>query len=408
MVTPRICGCGSITSIVKNIARQLSERNKVVIFSTDATKVDSYFQRNSFSVAGKRKIINNVDLEIFPIMFVGFLARILTLLCLFWGLRSAPHALRKILNLKHLFGIFVSSTYLSPDLLFKLLKVEDNFDVIISFTFPHITNLYSNIASTLNFSKLIIIPFFHIYDASFRFPYLLNILRSADKVIATTLAEKNIMTNLGVNHDRIIVGIPLGLKKNEIKGSADLFRKKYSIGTERVILFVGRQQGVRGLFFLIEAVKKIVANLAVKLVIIGEPIEKTPSLPFIVNLGRVHSSIRDSAYRAADVVAIPSPREALGFVYLEAMACGKAIIMCDTPVSRELFGNSALYVKFGDIQGLSDVLQEILHNNSLRTELGKLSKSKLFTNFSPEKTLQFESIINSMIKIDGPLSKRFH
>jgi glycosyltransferase involved in cell wall biosynthesis len=63
------------------------------------------------------------------------------------------------------------------------------------------------------------------------------------------------------------------------------------------------------------------------------------------------------AYRAADVFIGPTLREeGFGLPTLEALSCGVACLLSDTPGNREIAGEAATYFQEGDAQGLADAL----------------------------------------------------
>jgi len=67
------------------------------------------------------------------------------------------------------------------------------------------------------------------------------------------------------------------------------------------------------------------------------------------------------AYRASDIFLGPSRREGgLGLSLLEALACGLACLLSDTPGHREIAGTAAWYFRDGDAGSLADTLPQLL------------------------------------------------
>jgi glycosyltransferase involved in cell wall biosynthesis len=67
------------------------------------------------------------------------------------------------------------------------------------------------------------------------------------------------------------------------------------------------------------------------------------------------------AYRASDLFLGPSrPEEGFGLPVLEALSCGVACLLSDTPGHREIAGDAALYFADGDPESLAAKLPEAL------------------------------------------------
>jgi alpha-1,3-rhamnosyl/mannosyltransferase len=67
-------------------------------------------------------------------------------------------------------------------------------------------------------------------------------------------------------------------------------------------------------------------------------------------------------YARAAVFAFLSEYEGFGLTPLEALAAGVPIVVLDTPVAREVYGDAAHYVALGDVRGAADVLTRLLQN----------------------------------------------
>jgi alpha-1,3-rhamnosyl/mannosyltransferase len=67
-----------------------------------------------------------------------------------------------------------------------------------------------------------------------------------------------------------------------------------------------------------------------------------------------------SLYARAAVFAFLSEYEGFGLTPLEALAAGVPIVVLDTPVAREVYGPTAVYVAAGDIDGTAAALRTYL------------------------------------------------
>jgi D-inositol-3-phosphate glycosyltransferase len=162
--------------------------------------------------------------------------------------------------------------------------------------------------------------------------------RQADRIIASTPREKEILVRLyGADSDRISV-IPCGV-------NMDLFRpvdraaarQKLGLGDEKIVLFVGRIEALKGLDRLIESLKLVHAPRVTLLVVGGEggsaDVAGLRALAGqlgpgrnVVFTGPVAQDRLPDYYGAADVFALPSYYESFGMAALEALACGTLVI----------------------------------------------------------------------------------
>ena len=71
------------------------------------------------------------------------------------------------------------------------------------------------------------------------------------------------------------------------------------------------------------------------------------------------------------VFALPSSYEALGCVYLEAMACGKPVVGCRGQGIEEIVqsGTNGFLVEQCDVRGLTEVLSRLLRDPDLRQQI---------------------------------------
>jgi glycosyltransferase involved in cell wall biosynthesis len=67
-----------------------------------------------------------------------------------------------------------------------------------------------------------------------------------------------------------------------------------------------------------------------------------------------------SLYARASVFAFFSEYEGFGLTPLEAMAAGVPPVVLDTPVAREVYGDAALFVAHGDVEGAARTIDRLL------------------------------------------------
>ncbi len=118
--------------------------------------------------------------------------------------------------------------------------------------------------------------------------------------------------------------------------------------------------------------------------------------------GRVVGTSRGYAgcYAAAMLVVLPSYREGLPKVLLEAAACGKAIVATDVPGCREIVRDrfNGLLVAPRDSTALAAAIEELLSDQALREVMGQRSRTRVLAEWSsPRITEQVLGLYRDMV-----------
>jgi D-inositol-3-phosphate glycosyltransferase len=225
-----------------------------------------------------------------------------------------------------------------------------------------------------------------------------KILQQADKIIAATQAELAQLQWLYKAVVSKIAVIPPGVENCRFYPiPSDEAREFIGIPPcERMILFVGRIEPLKGLDVLLEAIAlmrkqgKWDKNPFCLMVIGGEPEasenEKSSEMARIQAL-REHFDLQDLVvfagkrsqdtlpyyYSAAEAVVVPSHYESFGMVALEAMACGTPVVASEVGGLAYLVqdGVTGFTVPVDEPQALADHLYELLDDDQLRARMSQ-------------------------------------
>jgi D-inositol-3-phosphate glycosyltransferase len=214
------------------------------------------------------------------------------------------------------------------------------------------------------------------------------IATTADRIVAASMHEKHLLTALcGADPNRIEV-VPCGVDIDRFTPmDKEISRKKLGIPAgERVILFVGRIEPLKGIDILISAAAQLHDDENFRVLIVGgdeRTQERVDELRahaegldidhHLTWIGAVPHEDLPLYYNAADVCVVPSYYESFGLVAIESMACG-------TPVVASRVGGLTTTIRDGETgylipwrcpEPFAERLELLLDNDELRASLGR-------------------------------------
>jgi glycosyltransferase involved in cell wall biosynthesis len=209
-----------------------------------------------------------------------------------------------------------------------------------------------------------------------------RLVRDAATVIATTMLEVDDIRGYGVPADRLTI-VPNAVA-DAIDPDADpaLFRARHAIGEAPFVLFVGRLHTVKGPDLLLDAFARIAPRVPrIHLVIAGPDhglratLERR--LASLALADRVHLvgylDRRETmaAFRAAMMLAVPSRREAMSLVALEAGIAGTPVLLTETCGFGEVEAIGGGRVVPATVEGLAAGLDDLLSDASRLPAMGE-------------------------------------
>ncbi len=201
-------------------------------------------------------------------------------------------------------------------------------------------------------------------------------MSSSASVIFTDseFSRSEIASRLGVHAARLVV-IPPG-----VPGTVTFTEQDRSTSREPLVLFVGTRLNRRNLPELIAAFARATESRPeARLVIVGgdrtwphQDLNQTASAygvgqKMVLSSYLSHDALRD-LYARASVFAFLSEYEGFGLTPLEALTAGVPIVVLDTPIAREVYGDAAEYVGVGDIDATATAIRRFLDSPSTARE----------------------------------------
>jgi D-inositol-3-phosphate glycosyltransferase len=222
-----------------------------------------------------------------------------------------------------------------------------------------------------------------------------QVVDESDRLVANTEVEADQLIDLyGASPDRVLIvppGVDLERFTPTTPAQRQAARASFDVPQDAVVLaFVGRIQPLKAPDVLLRAAAEMVArdpSLASRLVVLvvggasGSGRAQPTALRELAGELGITELVRflppmaadglARAYRAADVVAVPSHNESFGLVALEAQACGTPVVAAAVgglPVAVD-HGVSGLLVGGHDPARWADTLAEVALRPGLRDQL---------------------------------------
>lgn len=203
---------------------------------------------------------------------------------------------------------------------------------------------------------------------------------------------------VGLDATRISV-IPNGVDVESFRPAPDTQAEPDTIG------FVGTLCEKKGLRHLLRAVEVLHSEgRSVRVLLAGRDIgsssgsgtylddvlrELSPSVrDGVEHLGRVPHEQIPAVFARSSVVALPSIMEAHPIAWLEAMACGRAVLASSRGPGPEVIrdGIDGLLREPTDVEGLAEGLRTLLDVPELADALGRAARQRVLDNFSLDRT----------------------
>ena len=166
------------------------------------------------------------------------------------------------------------------------------------------------------------------------------LMRECDRIIASTEREKEMLGSLYDAPSEKVAVIPCGVNLELFRPmDRGWARRQIGIRSDKLALYAGRIEKIKGLEQLLRAVEKTGSINDLKLLIVGgdessrDEVSRLRSLAHELGIGgkvefreSVPQETLPAYYNAADVFVLPSYYESFGMAALEALACGTPVV----------------------------------------------------------------------------------
>jgi len=247
------------------------------------------------------------------------------------------------------------------------------------------------------------------------------VVRGADRIICATEHEQGLLRTLYGADPNTLATIPCGVdtaRFQPIAGEAcEAMRRRLGLEGERILVFVGRVEPLKGLDVVIDAIAQLDAPRPLLLVVGGDGHASAEMrrlserargagvgdrLRFV---GAVPQQDLAAVYSLAEVCVVPSYYESFGMAALEAQACG-------TPVVASRVGGLPSAIRDGETgflvpwrcpQPFAEQLDLLLRNTGLRRRFGESARAWAmrfaWSEIAAALTVEYDRLLDE--RVDG-------
>jgi len=182
-----------------------------------------------------------------------------------------------------------------------------------------------------------------------------------------------------------------------------------------IVLLPARMLWDKGVAEFISAARLLQAKgVRAKFVLVGRCDDDNPAA---IPRSQIHDWVREGTvewlghredmakvYAEASIVVLPSYREGLPKVLLEAAACGKALVATDVPGCREAVRHqvNGLLIPVRDAPALAQAIEALLADGPTCDRMGKAGRELIVREFAiPKITAQINALYRESLKTRG-------
>jgi glycosyltransferase involved in cell wall biosynthesis len=166
------------------------------------------------------------------------------------------------------------------------------------------------------------------------------------------------------------------------------------------VVLAARMLRDKGVIEFVEAARSLrTAGVQARFVLVGETDQGNPTAISVEQLRHWADSgdvewwgqrnNMQEVLAQSHIVCLPSLREGVPKVLIEAAACGRAIVTTDAPGCREIVrhGDNGLLVPVRNSKALADALRILILNPDIRANMGRKGREIAVQEFSMERVV---------------------
>ncbi|MCX6020414.1 MAG: glycosyltransferase [Chloroflexi bacterium] len=218
-----------------------------------------------------------------------------------------------------------------------------------------------------------------------------RIVAQADRIIAPSPQERRAAMQLYAAPAGRVEVIPCGVDLERFSpGDRRMARRSLGLGDERLLLFVGRLEPLKGLDILVGALPLLQEAAPTRLLVVGGDAQSerefrriqrqagelgvTDQITFA---GSVPHDALPAYYRAADVCVAPSYYESFGMAAVEAMACGIPVVAARAGglQSTVRHGETGYLIPWRCPEAYVERLEPLLASDAMRDHFGRAGRA---------------------------------
>lgn len=249
------------------------------------------------------------------------------------------------------------------------------------------------------------------------------VAEGVDRVICASDGEREMLTELyGVLAKKVSV-VPCGVDTDEFR-PMDRAEARARLGidpTERVLLFVGRIERLKGIDVLLRAAAQIEGGF--RLLVVGGDGKDSARRAELAQLAtelNVENRVTfvDAVphnqlpvyYNAADICVVPSYYESFGLVAVEAMACGVPVVASRVGGLKETVqdGRTGYLVPWRCPEPFAERIDLLLTNETLRLSLGREARLAAERYRWSEVATRVEDVYHDLVSLNRGVSVGAH
>ena len=187
------------------------------------------------------------------------------------------------------------------------------------------------------------------------------------------------------NTEKILLGCGVD---DIFDANADRFRKKYGLGDDPFILYIGRMDATKNTPLLVEyfwRYKKLQSGSPLKLVLAGSGKLDIPAdiAGDVYELGFLSTADKNDAYASATILCQPSLMESFSIVIMESWLCGRPVMVhsqCDVTTEHVLDSGGGF--AFGSFPEFYESVKLLTEDPATADKMGQSGKAYVEKNYS--------------------------